>query len=146
MNTLQKLFLRSNRSYESDGNLHEGSFFPPTVLTGVRDDMRVAQEEIFGPVIPLLRYTSVADAVRRDNDTPYGLASYVYGRDLAQCRAVASAIEAGIVGVNEWRPLKAEIPFGGIKQSGIGAEGGEEGLREFLETQVISMPKPVIAS
>jgi succinate-semialdehyde dehydrogenase/glutarate-semialdehyde dehydrogenase len=135
-----------NRSYESDATLHEGSFFPPTVLTGVRDDMRVAQEEIFGPIIPLLRYTSVSDAVRRANETPYGLASYVYGRDLAQCRAVASAIEAGIVGVNEWRPLKAEIPFGGIKQSGIGAEGGEEGLREFLETQVISMPKPVIAS
>ena len=135
-----------NRSYESDATLHEGSFFPPTVLTGVSDEMRVAQEEIFGPVIPLLRYTSVSDAVRRANETPYGLASYVYGRDLAQCRAVASAIEAGIVGVNEWRPLKAEIPFGGIKQSGIGAEGGEEGLREFLETQVISMPKPVIAS
>jgi succinate-semialdehyde dehydrogenase/glutarate-semialdehyde dehydrogenase len=135
-----------NHSYESDAALSEGSFFPPTVLTGVRDDMRVAQEEIFGPVIPLLRYTSVTDAVRRANETPYGLASYVYGRDLAQCRAVASAIEAGIVGVNEWRPLKAEIPFGGIKQSGIGAEGGEEGLREFLETQVISMPKPVIAS
>jgi len=135
-----------NRSYEADASLREGSFFPPTLLTGVRDDMRVAREEIFGPVIPLLRYTSVADAVQRANETPYGLASYVYGRDLAQCRAVASAIEAGIVGVNEWRPLKAEIPFGGIKQSGIGAEGGEEGLREFLETQVISMPKPVIAS
>jgi succinate-semialdehyde dehydrogenase/glutarate-semialdehyde dehydrogenase len=135
-----------NRSYEGDATLREGSFFPPTVLTGVRDEMRVAREEIFGPVIPLLRYTSVTDAVRRANETPYGLASYVYGRDLAQCRAVASAIEAGIVGVNEWRPLKAEIPFGGIKQSGIGAEGGEEGLREFLETQVISMPKPVIAS
>ena len=135
-----------NRGYESDATLREGSFFPPTVLSGVRDEMRVAQEEIFGPVIPLLRYTSVTDAVRRANETPYGLASYVYGRDLAQCRAVASAIEAGIVGVNEWRPLKAEIPFGGIKQSGIGAEGGEEGLREFLETQVISMPKPVIAS
>lgn len=135
-----------NRSHESDGSLREGSFFPPTVLTDVRDEMRVAREEIFGPVIPLLRYTSVADAVRRANETPYGLASYVYGRDLAQCRAVASAIEAGIVGVNEWRPLKAEIPFGGIKQSGIGAEGGEEGLREFLEAQVISMPKPFIAS
>jgi len=135
-----------NRSYEADASLSEGSFFPPTLLTGVRDDMRVAREEIFGPVIPLLRYTSVADAVQRANETPYGLASYVYGRDLSQCRAVASAIEAGIVGVNEWRPLKAEIPFGGIKQSGIGAEGGEEGLREFLETQVISMPKPVIAS
>ena len=135
-----------NRSYEDDASLREGSFFPPTLLTGVRDDMRVASEEIFGPVIPLLRYTSVADAVQRANETPYGLASYVYGRDLAQCRAVASAIEAGIVGVNEWRPLKAEIPFGGIKQSGIGAEGGEEGLREFLETQVISMPKPTLSA
>ncbi|RLS80747.1 MAG: aldehyde dehydrogenase family protein, partial [Planctomycetota bacterium] len=135
-----------NRSYEGDATLREGSFFPPTLLIGVRDEMRVAQEEIFGPVIPLLRYTSVSDAVRRANDTPYGLASYVYGRDLSQCRAVASAIEAGIVGVNEWRPLKAEIPFGGIKHSGIGAEGGEEGIREFLETQVISMPIPVIAS
>jgi succinate-semialdehyde dehydrogenase/glutarate-semialdehyde dehydrogenase len=135
-----------NRSYERDATLREGSFFPPTLLTGVRDEMRVAQEEIFGPVIPLLRYTSVSDAVRRANDTPYGLASYVYGRDLGQCRAVASAIEAGIVGVNEWRPLKAEIPFGGIKHSGIGAEGGEEGIREFLETQVISMPKPTLAT
>jgi succinate-semialdehyde dehydrogenase/glutarate-semialdehyde dehydrogenase len=135
-----------NRSYERDATLREGSFFPPTLLTGVRDEMRVAQEEIFGPVIPLLRYTSVSDAVRRANDTPYGLASYVYGRDLAQCRAVACAIETGIVGVNEWRPLKAEIPFGGIKHSGIGAEGGEEGIREFLETQVISMPKPTLAT
>jgi succinate-semialdehyde dehydrogenase/glutarate-semialdehyde dehydrogenase len=135
-----------NRSYERDATLREGSFFPPTLLTGVRDEMRVAQEEIFGPVIPLLRYTSVSDVVRRANDTPYGLASYVYGRDLAQCRAVASAIETGIVGVNEWRPLKAEIPFGGIKHSGIGAEGGEEGIREFLETQVISMPKPTLAT
>jgi len=135
-----------NRSYERDATLREGSFFPPTLLTGVRDEMRVAQEEIFGPVIPLLRYTTVSEAVRRANDTPYGLASYVYGRDLAQCRAVASAIEAGIVGVNEWRPLKAEIPFGGIKHSGIGAEGGEEGIREFLETQVISMPKPTLAT
>jgi len=131
-----------NRGYEADVSLCDGSFFPPTLLAGVRDDMRVAREEIFGPVIPLLRYTSVADAVRRANETPYGLAAYVYGRDLAQCRAVAGAIETGIVGVNEWRPLKAEIPFGGIKQSGIGAEGGEEGLREFLGTQVISMPKP----
>jgi succinate-semialdehyde dehydrogenase/glutarate-semialdehyde dehydrogenase len=135
-----------NRSYERDATLREGSFFPPTLLIGVRDEMRVAQEEIFGPVIPLLRYTSVSDAVRRANDTPYGLASYVYGRDLEQCRAVASAIEAGIVGVNEWRPLKAEIPFGGIKHSGIGAEGGEEGIREFLETQVISMPKPTLST
>ena len=65
---------------------------------------------------------------------------------LSQCRAVAGGIDAGIVGVNEWRPLKAEIPFGGIKQSGIGAEGGEEGIREFLDTKVISMPKPILES
>lgn len=133
-----------NRSFDSDPALRAGSFFAPTVLAGVRDDMRVAREEVFGPVIPLLRYSRVDDAVRRANDTPYGLASYVYGRDLAQCRAVASAIDAGIVGVNEWRPLKAEIPFGGVKQSGIGAEGGEEGLREFVHLQVISTPRPVV--
>jgi succinate-semialdehyde dehydrogenase/glutarate-semialdehyde dehydrogenase len=135
-----------NRSYESDATLREGSFFPPTVLIGVRDEMRVAREEIFGPVIPLLRYTSVTDAVRRANETPFGLAAYAYGSDLTQCRAVAEALEAGIVGVNEWRPLKAEIPFGGMKQSGIGAEGGQEGIREFLDVQVISLPKPVIVS
>ena len=63
---------------------------------------------------------------------------------MTSCRAVARELEVGIVGVNEWRPLKAEIPFGGIKQSGIGAEGGEEGMSEFLCTQVISMPKPIL--
>ena len=131
-----------NRSYEADATLAEGSFFPPTVLTGVRDRMRLACQEIFGPVIPLLSYASVAEAVTRANDTPYGLAAYVYGRDLSACRAVAERIEAGIVGVNEWRPLKAEIPFGGVKTSGIGAEGGREGIREFLDTRVISLPRP----
>ncbi|HEY3900823.1 MAG TPA: aldehyde dehydrogenase family protein [Chthoniobacter sp.] len=133
-----------NRTYEGDDQLRGGSFFPPTLLTQVRDEMKVASQEVFGPVIPLLRYTSVTDALARANATPHGLAAYVYGGDLAQCLAVARGIEAGIVGVNEWRPLKAEIPFGGVKQSGIGAEGGEEGIREFLETQVISMPKPVV--
>jgi succinate-semialdehyde dehydrogenase/glutarate-semialdehyde dehydrogenase len=135
-----------NRHYESDSTLKGGSFFPPTLLAGVRDDMAVAREEIFGPVIPLLRYTKTSEAVQRANETPFGLAAYVYGSDLALCRAVATRVQAGIVGVNEWRPLKAEIPFGGVKQSGIGAEGGEEGIREFLETQVISMPKPTLDS
>jgi succinate-semialdehyde dehydrogenase/glutarate-semialdehyde dehydrogenase len=133
-----------NRTYEHDDQLRGGSFFPPTLLTNVRDEMKVASQEIFGPVIPLLSYTSVTDALARANATPHGLAAYVYGGDLAQCLAVARGIEAGIVGVNEWRPLRAEIPFGGVKQSGIGAEGGEEGIREFLETQVISMPKPLV--
>ena len=131
-----------NRSFERDPRLARGSFFPPTILTDVQDTMRIAREEVFGPVLPILLYTDTGEAVKRANDTPYGLAAYVYGNNLSLCRAVASSLEVGIVGVNEWRPLKAEIPFGGVKQSGIGAEGGEEGLREFLETQVISIPKP----
>jgi succinate-semialdehyde dehydrogenase / glutarate-semialdehyde dehydrogenase len=133
-----------NESYRLTGDCDRGSFYPPTLLSNVTDGMDVAQREIFGPVIPVLRYHSIPEVLRRANETPYGLAAYVYGQDLQRCRAVASALEVGIVGVNEWRPLKAEIPFGGIKQSGIGAEGGEEGLREFLSTRVISIPKPKI--
>jgi succinate-semialdehyde dehydrogenase/glutarate-semialdehyde dehydrogenase len=133
-----------NRRFEADGGLSHGSFFPPTVLTQVTDDMRVAREEIFGPVIPLLTYTDIRDAINRANQTPYGLAAYIYGSDLSQCRAIARELEVGIVGINEWRPLRAEIPFGGVKQSGFGAEGGVEGIREFLDTQVISMPRPTI--
>lgn len=133
-----------NRSFAGATGLESENFFPPTVVAGVDDAMRLASEEIFGPVIPLLTYRSLSDAVERANATPYGLAAYVYGADLGRLRAVASALEAGIVGVNEWRPLKAEIPFGGVKQSGIGAEGGEEGIGEFLETRVVSMPKPEV--
>ena len=79
--------------------------------------------------------------MQRTNDTPYGLAGYVYGNDADACRAVAERLEVGIVGVNEWRPLKSCIPFGGVKLSGLGSEGGEEGIHEFLETRVISVPQ-----
>ncbi|MBL8869211.1 MAG: NAD-dependent succinate-semialdehyde dehydrogenase [Planctomycetaceae bacterium] len=132
----------SNRSYEADRGNAAGAFYPPTLLTDVKDDMPIAQQEIFGPIIPVLQYVDYNDVVQRANATPYGLAGYVFGGDLSRCRAIASGLDVGIVGVNEWRPLKAEIPFGGVKQSGIGAEGGEEGIREFLDTQVISLPKP----
>jgi succinate-semialdehyde dehydrogenase / glutarate-semialdehyde dehydrogenase len=137
--------IATNTSYTAQSEWQEGSYYPPTLLSNVQDEMRVAQQEIFGPVIPVLRYDRISDAIARANATPYGLAAYVYGRDLSQCRAVARQLEVGIVGVNEWRPLKAEIPFGGVKQSGIGSEGGEEGMREFLDTQVISMPKPKVS-
>lgn len=132
----------SNRSYEADRSNAAGAFYPPTLLTDVEDEMPIAQQEVFGPIIPVLQYHDFSDVVRRANATPYGLAGYVFGGDVSRCRAIASALDVGIVGVNEWRPLKAEIPFGGVKQSGIGAEGGEEGIREFLDTQVISLPKP----
>jgi succinate-semialdehyde dehydrogenase/glutarate-semialdehyde dehydrogenase len=129
-----------NRSHENDASLSRGSFFAPVILSGVRDDMRLSQEETFGPVLPLLRYDDLADAVRRANATPFGLAAYVYGSDLALANRVASQLDAGIIGVNEWRPLRAEIPFGGVKASGLGSEGGEEGIWEFCETKVVATP------
>jgi succinate-semialdehyde dehydrogenase/glutarate-semialdehyde dehydrogenase len=133
-----------NRSHEGDPALSEGSFYAPVILRGVRDEMRLAQEEIFGPVLPLLRYDDVGEAVRRANATPFGLAAYVYGRDVGLANSVAAALDAGIIGVNEWRPLRAEIPFGGMKSSGLGSEGGEEGIREFCETKVIGTSRPGI--
>ncbi|MFN6130892.1 MAG: NAD-dependent succinate-semialdehyde dehydrogenase [Planctomycetota bacterium] len=138
------VIISENRSYQASSELKDGSFFPPTILTNVTDQMRLAREEIFGPVIPLLTYVEVQDAIARANQTPYGLAAYVYGSDLSRCRAVARQLEVGIVGINEWRPLRSEIPFGGVKQSGWGSEGGEEGMREFLSTQVLSIPRPGI--
>jgi succinate-semialdehyde dehydrogenase/glutarate-semialdehyde dehydrogenase len=134
-----------NRAHEGDPALAEGSFSAPVILSGVRDDMQLVQEEIFGPVLPLLRYDDLADAVRRANATPFGLAAYVYGTDMDRANAVANALDAGIIGVNEWRPLRAEIPFGGVKASGLGSEGGEEGIREFCEVKVIGTSGPRLA-
>ena len=134
-----------NRGHEADASLSKGSFFPPMILRGVTDSMALVQEEIFGPVMPLLVYEDVADAVRRANATPFGLSGYVYGNDLSLANSVAEALEVGIVGVNEWRPLRAEIPFGGVKASGLGSEGGEEGLREFCETKVIAVGRPLVS-
>lgn len=131
-----------NRTHESDAMLAAGSFYAPTIVRGVRDDMALATTEIFGPIAPVLTYQSVEEAVRRANATFSGLAAYVYGENLAQARAVAEALEAGIVGVNEWRPLRAEIPFGGIKESGLGWEGGVEGLHEYVVLKTIAIPRP----
>ena len=131
-----------NRSHQADRGIAAGGFYTPQILRGVRDTMAIARGEIFGPVLPLLTYVDVDEAVRRANATEAGLSAYVYGRDLSLANAVADELEAGIVGVNEWRPLRAEIPFGGTKASGQGWEGGEEGLREFTELKVISAPVP----
>jgi len=99
------------------------------------------REEQFGPLLPVLRYSDVADAIRRANASDYGLGGTVWGTDLDQAYAVASQLEAGTVWINKHLDLPADIPFGGLKQSGLGFEMGREGLEEFTQARVVNMSK-----
>ena len=114
-----------------------GNFFQPTVLADVTEQMLVAQEETFGPLAPLIRFHDEAEAIRLANSGESGLAAYFYSRDVSRCWRVAEAIEAGMVGINEGAISTAVAPFGGIKQSGLGREGGRLGLEEFMETKYL---------
>ena len=112
-------------------------FYHPTILTGVTRDNPILQEEIFGPVAPLVRFETEAEAIAIANDTPYGLAAYFYGRDIARVWRVAEQLEYGMVGINEGIISTELAPFGGIKESGLGREGAAEGLEEYLETKYL---------
>ncbi len=116
-----------------------GTYFEPTILTGVTPAMLVAREETFGPVAPLFKFATEEEAVRMANDTPYGLAAYFFTRDMGRCWRVAEALEYGIVGVNEGLTSTEIAPFGGFKESGIGREGSHHGIEEFLETKYMLM-------
>jgi succinate-semialdehyde dehydrogenase/glutarate-semialdehyde dehydrogenase len=116
-----------------------GYFYPPTVLTDVSDDADLLREEIFGPVAALQRYSDDEDMVRRANDTEYGLVAYLFTRDVTKGLAIAERLDFGMVGLNRGLVSDPAAPFGGMKQSGIGREGGHEGLMEFLETQYVSL-------
>ncbi len=116
-----------------------GTYFQPTVLTEVSIDMRIANEEIFGPVAPLLRFETEADAIRIANSSEFGLAAYFFSRDLARVWRVADAIEAGMVGVNTGVISTAVAPFGGVKQSGMGREGSKYGIEEYLDTKYVCL-------
>ncbi|HET6531386.1 MAG TPA: NAD-dependent succinate-semialdehyde dehydrogenase [Actinoplanes sp.] len=116
-----------------------GFYYPPTVLTGVAPDAAILREEIFGPVAPIVTFDSEEEAVRLANDTEYGLVAYVYTADLARGLRVSEAIEAGMVGLNRGLVSDPAAPFGGVKQSGIGREGGHEGMLEFLESKYIAV-------
>ncbi len=119
-----------------------GLFFEPTVLTNISNEMRLLREETFGPVAPLLKFKDEAEAVKLANDTPYGLAGYLWTKDLGRAFRVAEALQYGIVGVNDPVPSAPHAPFGGVKDSGVGREGGHEGLNEYLEVRYISMGLP----
>ncbi|MCA3248537.1 MAG: NAD-dependent succinate-semialdehyde dehydrogenase [Azospirillum sp.] len=116
-----------------------GRFFEPTVIVDVTDKMAVAKEETFGPLAPLFRFKTEEDAVRMANDTEFGLAAYFYGRDIGRVWRVAEALEYGLIGVNAGVIATAEVPFGGMKESGIGREGSKYGLEEFMEIKYICM-------
>jgi succinate-semialdehyde dehydrogenase/glutarate-semialdehyde dehydrogenase len=117
--------------------LDKGFFFEPTVLVDVKDSMSVCVEEIFGPIAPLLTFQTEEEVIRRANDTTYGLAAYFYSRDYARIVRVSEGLEAGLVGVNDAQGYTHEIPFGGFKESGLGREGGHEGIEEYTEVKSV---------
>lgn len=121
------------------GKRHElgGAFFEPTVVADVSLDMTIARDETFGPVMPLLRFTTEAEAVALANDTDFGLAAYLFSRDAARIWRTAEALEAGMVGINTGLISNEVAPFGGIKQSGLGREGSHYGIEEFLELKYL---------
>jgi len=113
------------------------TYFEPTLLTGVTLDMLMTNEETFGPVAGITRFRDEAEAVRVANDTPFGLAAYLYARDAARIWRVAGALETGMIGINTGLISTAEVPFGGVKESGLGREGSHEGIEEWLETKYL---------
>ncbi len=116
-----------------------GYFYEPTVLDGISPDARLLKEEIFGPVAPVASFGSEEAAVAAANDTEYGLVAYVYTRDLKRALRVCEGLETGMIGLNQGMVSNAGAPFGGVKQSGIGREGGREGIAEYLETKYVAV-------
>src|SRR5687768_1289686 len=124
------------------GARRDGLFFDPTLLVGVKSGMRILEEETFGPVAPIVRFTNEADIIRAANATPYGLAAYVWTKDLGRAFRIAEQLDYGIVGVNDGLPAVAHAPFGGVKFSGIGREGGPWGMDEYLDVKYVSIALP----
>ena len=120
----------------------QGYFFEPTVLTGITEDAKVLSEEIFGPVAPIATFAAEQEAIDAANKTEYGLVAYVFTRDLDRALRVSEKLESGMIGLNQGLVSNAGAPFGGVKQSGIGREGGNEGLAEYLETKYVAIAVP----
>jgi succinate-semialdehyde dehydrogenase / glutarate-semialdehyde dehydrogenase len=116
-----------------------GSFYEPTVLAGISDDARLLKEEIFGPVAPIATFTTEDEAIAAANDTEFGLVSYVFTGDLKRALRVCERLETGMIGLNQGLVSNAGAPFGGVKASGLGREGGTEGILEYLETKYVAI-------
>ena len=116
-----------------------GYFVEPTVFADVKDDMKIAQEEIFGPVMSIIPFENVDEVVERANRTMYGLAAAVWTRDIGKAHAIANRVRAGTVWVNCYDVFDAAAPFGGFKQSGIGRELGEYGLQQYTEVKTVTV-------
>ncbi len=125
--------------YRGEAPSGAGSFVPPMVIGGLSDDARILREEIFGPVAPIVTFGDEDHAVELANRTEYGLAAYLFSRDLARCSRVADRLESGMVGVNQGIVSSAAAPFGGIKLSGLGREGGSEGISEYLNQKYVAL-------
>ena len=116
-----------------------GYFFDPTVLTNIGGDARLLREEIFGPVAPVIGFDDEDAAIAAANDTEYGLVAYVYTSDLKRAFRVSERLQTGMVGLNQGMVSNAAAPFGGVKQSGFGREGGREGIDEYLSVKYVAM-------
>ena len=119
-----------------------GYFYEPTVLAGVPADARLLKEEIFGPVAPVVGFDDEDAAIAAANDTEFGLVSYLYTRDLARAVRVSERLETGMIGLNQGMVSNPAAPFGGVKQSGLGREGGRVGIDEYLETKYVALALP----
>jgi betaine-aldehyde dehydrogenase len=129
--------LRHGGGMPSLQGFEAGFFVEPTIFTDVADEMRIAREEIFGPVMSVLRFDHEDEVIARANDTEFGLSAGVFTRDLPRAHRVIAELQAGSCWINHYNLAPVEIPFGGFKQSGIGREGGPEGLDNYLETKTI---------
>ena len=122
----------------------KGTFFEPTVIDGVQAGSDILREEIFGPVLSIIRFKDEAEAVRLANDTEYGLIGYVFTKDLARGQRLIESIDTGMMGLNVGVVSNAAAPFGGVKQSGLGREGGFEGIHEYLAPKYTMTPNPTL--
>ncbi|GGP14342.1 NAD-dependent succinate-semialdehyde dehydrogenase [Oceanobacillus neutriphilus] len=122
-----------------DENTNDGLFFSPVVLTNVNDEMLCMHEETFGPLAPITTFESKEEVIARANNTPYGLAAYLFTENLTDAIEVSEQLEYGIVGINDGGPSTAQAPFGGFKESGLGREGGHHGIDEYVEVKYLSI-------